>query len=276
MMGIAMNGDVPIPYKKTALTPNLGAVDSSDDIRGGLGIDGLAELKRFVEAGGTLIGDGTTVEMLANYGLAVGVSTSVPPELYTKGAILRGQFADQASPIAYGYAGKELPIYFSEAPVVTVASSGGGGDAGGSGANVAQNVTPNAVAVRLSPWTGSEPAAVPVPDDHPEAAPAETVPPRPRSFGAEATQHPRTVMQFPAQADRILLSGMLNGGGALARKALIVDVPDRKGHWVMFALRPFWRWQTQGSYSLAFNAILNWDHLDAGTPPTPAPAKIGQ
>jgi hypothetical protein len=73
---------------------------------------------------------------------------------------------------------------------------------------------------------------------------------------------------------------MLNGGGALTHKALIVDVPDRKGHWVMFALRPFWRWQTQGSYSLAFNAILNWDHLDAGTPPIPAPAaapaKAGQ
>jgi hypothetical protein len=34
----------------------------------------------------------------------------------------------------------------------------------------------------------------------------------------------------------------------------------------MFALRPFWRWQTQGTYFLAFNAILNWNHLDAGKP----------
>jgi hypothetical protein len=32
----------------------------------------------------------------------------------------------------------------------------------------------------------------------------------------------------------------------------------------MFALRPFWRWQTQGTYFLGFNAILNWNHLDAG------------
>ena len=38
-------------------------------------------------------------------------------------------------------------------------------------------------------------------------------------------------------------------------------------------LRPYWRWQTQGSYFLGFNAILNWDHLDAGMPPKPAPAK---
>jgi hypothetical protein len=265
MTGIAMNGDVPIPYKKTALTPNLGANDSTDDIRGGLGLDGLAELQKFVRAGGTLIGDGVTVEMLANYGLSAGVSTSVPPGLYTKGAILRGQFTDQASPIAYGYTGKELPIYFSDAPVMTVAA-GGGADGGGLGAGVAQNVTPNAVPVRLSPWTGSEPGAAPAAEDRHDGAPAEAAAPRRRSYGAEPTQHPRTVMQFPPQTDRILLSGMLNGGDALTRKALIVDVPDLKGHWVMFALRPFWRWQTQGSYALAFNAILNWDHLDAGTP----------
>ena len=32
----------------------------------------------------------------------------------------------------------------------------------------------------------------------------------------------------------------------------------------MFAIRPFWRWQTQGTYSLGFNAIMNWNALDAG------------
>jgi hypothetical protein len=32
----------------------------------------------------------------------------------------------------------------------------------------------------------------------------------------------------------------------------------------MFAIRPFWRWQTQGTYFLGFNAILNWNDLDAG------------
>jgi hypothetical protein len=33
---------------------------------------------------------------------------------------------------------------------------------------------------------------------------------------------------------------------------------------VMFACRPFWRFQTQGNFFLAFNAMLNWDHLSAG------------
>jgi hypothetical protein len=31
----------------------------------------------------------------------------------------------------------------------------------------------------------------------------------------------------------------------------------------------FWRWQTQGTYFLAFNAILNWNGLNAGKKPAP-------
>ena len=48
--------------------------------------------------------------------------------------------------------------------------------------------------------------------------------------------------------------------------------PLGKGHIVMFAIRPFWRWQTQGSFMLAFNAIMNWDHLDAGKPAPATPS----
>jgi len=274
VVGVAMNGDVPIPYKKSDLTPNLGVLDSAADIRGGLGVDGLAELKKFVEAGGVLIGDGSTVEMLANYGIAAGVTVSTPSELYTKGAIMRGVIADQASPIAYGYSGKELPIYFSDAPVISVGGpgfggGGGAGAAGGAGARLAQNITPNAFPAHTSPW----PATDQPPKASAPAEPVDTAPPASRQGGAEPTQRPRTVMQFPGQADTILLSGMLEGGSALTRKALVVDVPDGKGHMVLFGLRPYWRWQTQGSYFLGFNAILNWDHLDAGTPPKPQPAK---
>jgi hypothetical protein len=83
-------------------------------------------------------------------------------------------------------------------------------------------------------------------------------------------------MQFPTAAADMLLSGTLAGGEALSGRALAIDVPMGKGHIVMFALRPFWRWQTQGTYFLAFNAILNWDHLDAGKAPArPAAAADG-
>ena len=71
-------------------------------------------------------------------------------------------------------------------------------------------------------------------------------------------------MQFPANSNDMLLSGALTNGQLLANRALVVDVPLGQGHVVMFALRPFWRWQTQGTFFLGFNALLNWNDLDAG------------
>ncbi len=87
------------------------------------------------------------------------------------------------------------------------------------------------------------------------------------------------MVQFGSNANDLLLSGTLAGGDTLAGRAAAVDVTLGKGHIVMFALRPFWRWQSQGTYMLAFNAILNWDHLDAGKaahPQSQASAAAGQ
>lgn len=269
-VGVPMNGSDKIPYKKSALTPNLGALDSAEDIRGGIGGAGLDALKRFVAEGGTLIGDGSTVEMLAEFGVAPNVSVSKPSELYNKGAIMRGMIADKSSPIVYGYDGKQLPIYFSQSPVLNVSRGGGRMgyfDPNGPGVKLAQNTTPNATPAPVSPWPGAEAAAAAPPKNEVDpSSPFGSREPASRSSGAEPTQLPRVVMNFPAKSNDILLSGMLSGGEALTGKPLVVDVPHGRGHMVLFALRPFWRWQTQGSYMLGFNAILNWDHLNAGAP----------
>jgi hypothetical protein len=41
----------------------------------------------------------------------------------------------------------------------------------------------------------------------------------------------------------------------------VVDAPVGKGHVILFGIRPFWRWETQGSFALALNAIVNWNAL---------------
>lgn len=265
--GVPKDGPDAIPYKKSALTPNLGVLDQADDIRGGLGLDGLNELKKFVEAGGTLIGDGSTVEALTEYGVARGVTLTRPSNLYTQGAIMRGVFADKTSPLTYGYAGGQMPVYFSQAPVLTIARPGGPPLTGN---DLAQNLTPNAVPGRVSPL---EPTPdTPPPPKTPERGVSAVFIPGASAVTAAPARPPRAVMRFPSKADDILLSGLLSGGEALTDKALVVDAPLGKGHMVLYALRPFWRWQTQGSYFLGFNAILNWDRLDAGQPPPSKPA----
>ena len=44
-----------IPWKPSEKYPNLGGPDQTDDIRGGIGFEGLAHLRRFVEGGGLLL-----------------------------------------------------------------------------------------------------------------------------------------------------------------------------------------------------------------------------
>ncbi len=116
LAGVPMTGNDPIPYKKTKLTPNLGALDQSDDIRGGMGVEGLAELAKFVEQGGTLLTDGSTSAMLAEFGVAPGVTVEHPGSLFARGSILRGRISDPQSPILYGFDQKDLPVTSTRIP----------------------------------------------------------------------------------------------------------------------------------------------------------------
>jgi hypothetical protein len=273
-------------------------VDQSDDIRGGMGIDGLTALAKFVEEGGTLITEGSTATIFPDYGLTPGVTVEHPADLFVRGSILRGKFSDMKSPIAYGYEGTDLPVYFNQDPVLNTGGGGGGfgggGGRGGAGGAInggeGQNVTPNAVPVHISPWNTDEGAAAA--DASASGAPvgrggrgggrggrggAAGAADTGGGAGAGGGQGggggrgagaagptPRVVMRFPTSAADMLLSGTLANGEGLANRAAIIDSPVGKGHVVMFALRPFWRWQTQGTYTLGFNAILNWNALDAG------------
>jgi hypothetical protein len=264
--GIPKVGPDPVPYKKSDITPNLGANDSSDDIRGGMGVEGLAELAKFVQEGGTLITEGSTSAFLADYGLTSGVTVEHPAQLFARGSILRAQIADSKSPIAYGYEGRDLPVYFNQDPVFAVSGGGGrggfGGGPGGGGPNVGQNVTPNAVPIHVSPL--DEASAPPAGRGPSQAQEQEALRQQMRAFGIVEDVRPRVVVTFPTNPNDMLLSGTLAGGQALSGHPAALDVNYGQGHIVMFALRPFWRWQSQGTYFLGFNAILNWNHLDAG------------
>ncbi len=75
---------------------------------------------------------------------------------------------------------------------------------------------------------------------------------------------PRVILAFPPNANDMLLSGGVLGAENLEGRPQLIDAPVGKGHVVMFAIRPFWRWQTQGTFILGFNALMNWNDLNAG------------
>jgi hypothetical protein len=286
--GIPKTNATPLPYKKTAATPNLGALDQADDIRGGMGMEGLLELAKFVQAGGTLLTEGSTATIFPEFGITTGVTVEEPRGLFVRGSILRGLISDPKSPIAYGYDGTQLPVYFSQAPVLAVGGAGGlggfggGGGEGGVNAGLGQNTTPMATPLRLSPWEEDSSAA-----GRGGRAGAGGDSARFQNFAggrgglgganADPSARPRVVMSFPQNPNDMLLSGTLAGGQALSGRAQVVDTKLGNGHVVMFGIRPFWRWQTQGTFFLGFNTILNWNDLDAGKaePPRQQPATQG-
>ncbi len=278
--GIPKTSADPIPYKKSALTPNLGVEDSSDDIRGGIGLEGLAELVRFVRDGGTLITEGSTTTILPDYGILPTVHVEHPASLYTKGSIMRGLITDHKSPIVYGYTADDLPVYFSAEPVLSAGAAGPGVGPGGlRGGNtvsgVGEDITPNSHPVQLSPFVvegDDEKPAAPADPAATQASEAAAMAQMMRAYGLsdDSGPAPRVVMRFPSKPSEILLSGELAGGEAISSHALAIDAQLGQGHVVLFALRPFWRWQTQGTYALGFNTLMNWDHLDAGKSAAPA------
>src|SRR5262249_19724973 len=146
---------------------------------------------------------------------------------------------------------------------------GGGGRGGAPGSNpnggLGQNVTPNAVPLRIQPFEADTNAAPSGRGERPAADDMAQMPQMAAQFGITIDDtRPRVVMQFGSDPNTLLLSGTLAGGQALVNKAAALDHPLGKGHVVMFAIRPFWRWQTQGTYTLGFNTIMNWNDLDAG------------
>ncbi|HEY2067789.1 MAG TPA: M14 family zinc carboxypeptidase [Gemmatimonadaceae bacterium] len=109
-----------IPWKRTSLTPNLGKWDETDDVRPGMGLAGLAALRRFVERGGLLVVEGNTARVPIEFGLVPTVSVAPQQKLQARGGVYRAQVMRPESPIAYGYERAVFPLYFNQAPLLAV------------------------------------------------------------------------------------------------------------------------------------------------------------
>jgi len=111
----------PMPYKRTARFPSLGMYGQSDDIRGGMGLEGLSELRKFVEAGGTLITLGNASAVPPSFGLVDDVNvSSAGRNLYAPGPIVKAKVLQPASPIFYGYTKDTMPVRWATDALLSV------------------------------------------------------------------------------------------------------------------------------------------------------------
>jgi hypothetical protein len=261
--GMPMFGN-PIPWKTTELTPNIGKIDSTEDIRPGMGWSGMANLQKFVREGGVLVAVDDTAVFAVNNGLTHGVSITPAQRLKITGAVLRSKRVDDGSPIAYGY-DENLSIYSADGPILGVSNlvGGRGGRGGGPGDRRATG--------RGTPDDGDQPQGRPPADplpDEPRVEPWQAAPIREEQLrnGSNVippAQRPRVIFRYGDARD-LLVSGLLDGGAEIAQRPMVVDVPIEKGHVIVFSNNPVWRGETHGSYFMVFNTILNHDNLNAG------------
>jgi hypothetical protein len=270
--GMPKRGE-PMPWKASELTPNFAtSPDQTGDMRGGLGLEGLIGIRRFVEQGGLFVTIAGNASLPIDFGLVDGVTIQPARELKARGSVLLAAAADSKSPILYGY-GEKLPVYFNASPVFNVSLTGGMGRGAGSGEGAGASSRPSGRGGPNDPdVVQGRPPAPAAPPERPGEMSAEMMEFM-RPYLPPPGERPRTVLKF-ADEKELLVSGMLAGGRELAGKPAVVDVPRGQGHYLLFAINPMWRQQTQGSFMLLLNAAMNFQFLNAGRPAPPAKPEV--
>lgn len=255
----------PLPWMNTPETPNLvGKNDSTPDMRPGLGWDGVAKLQAFIERGGVLLTATDTSQFAISVGLGTGVTTSTSEKMKIVGAIVGTRLVDSGSPIAYGYSEK-LSAYCDNGPIFSLISVIG---------SRRRRLAPESNTRATGRGTKDEPDFV-VGRAATEAAPEE--PQRelweyPALTPEQTYNNPRTIPPADrarvilryADSKELLISGLVEKGEEIAQHPAVLDVPQGVGHVILFSINPVYRGETESTYALVLNAILNFDSLNAG------------
>ena len=221
----------PMPYKKTPQTPSFGTPAESDDIVGGIGYQGLAQIQKFVDDGGLMVTLGSGSMLALEGGIVRGVRRSsggVPRSTQgggsdsaaaaqnaatrTPGAHVRVSFDRPDHPIAYGY------------PVNTWVFR----------QNFPLYDTPKKW-LRMAYCT----TCLDGPED---SSPV--------------------VMEWGSKdGSPFVVSGQAWGEQNLIGRPAILDLPEGKGHVVAFNFNPMHRDLNRGDQRLLWNALLNWQAI---------------
>jgi hypothetical protein len=223
----------PLPYTRTAESPSLGVPDASDDITGGMGLEGLLNLERFVRGGGVLVTLGNAGLLPVEGGLARGVSRVPPGGVNNPGSELRAKVLRPTHPIAYGF--EELPSVFrGNGPLFDVAKRDRG-----------------RVVMQFGTKQEEE-------EDKPDADGIEE-----EDVEDEGSEAAPQAEEKPVKKEdtRLVLSGFVRGAENLDGLPAVLDVPAGEGRVILFAFNPLHRYLNHSDFRFVWNVLLNWNDL---------------
>jgi hypothetical protein len=231
----------PMLFKKTPQTPSFGTPAASDDITGGIGYEGLAQIQHFIEDGGLMVTLGSGSMLALEGGLVRFVRRS-------SGGVPR--------------------------------SAAGGGGSSSAAAQQAGTRTPGAH-VRVTFDRTHHPISYGYPTHtwvFRQNFPLYNTPRRwmRMAYCTTCLDGPEDrsgiVMEWGDSENKtFVVSGQAWGEENLIGRPAILDMPVGKGHVVVFNFNPMHRDLNRGDQRLLWNAILNWQAILAAKPePDPA------
>ena len=112
-------GRIPLAYTKTSQFKFLGDYGSSEDITGGMGAAGVAELQKFTDEGGVLVTLGTSSALPADFGITPKIDAgTTTTKFYAPGPIVEAEITAPSNPIFYGYSSKTIPVRYANGPLL--------------------------------------------------------------------------------------------------------------------------------------------------------------
>jgi len=214
----------PMAYTKTKDFPSLGVPDASEDITGGIGWTGMANLEKYLDVGGLLITLGNGSAIALEGGLVRDVYKK-SGAVNTPGSELKVKFTRADHPLAYGLP-EVTSVFRTGLPVYDIAMSGRRG-----------------VVLQWGTKLRTE--------DREEE-------------GAEGSKPKDPKVAVKKDEDKMLVSGAVKGEDELEGRPAILDLPAGKGRVIAFLFNPIHRDLNRSDHRILWNAILNWNIFGVG------------
>ncbi|MBL7862456.1 MAG: peptidase [Cyclobacteriaceae bacterium] len=215
----------PMPYTKTTEFPSHGTPDSTPDMTGGPGLDGMHQLKLFVDGGGVLVTLDNSTRMAAETGIARDLRPYDAQGLFHPGSFVQVKARQSNSPILYGYP-ELFHVFRGNGPLYQV-----------------EKYNRNMMVMQYG--------TKPLKDEVEYTGLIMGMPDRkPVKEKKEEKKDPPYV-----------LSGMVRNDQTIIGHGGIFNVPVGTGRVIAFTFDPLHRFLNHHDAPLVWNVLINWDHL---------------
>jgi len=232
----------PMPFTKTSEFQSHGTPMSTPDMTGGMGFEGLGQLRNFVDAGGLMLTFREASRLAGETGFVREMSSLSLGTLFHPGSVVKVKARRSGHPVLYGYP-ETFNIFRGNGSLFSLSRRDRG---------------------MMVLQYGTRPAKD---EEEPkDAGPMLGIPDTTRADSAAARTPPAAA---EASRDPYVLSGMVRNDDVIIGQAAVIDAPVGRGHVIAYTFNPLHRYLNQQDFALVWNALMNWNDL----PAKPAPAQ---